>query len=257
MRWQIQCWCRLLSHLRLQCTWIGLKNLLKDSRQQSFSLSNHHHVPSNQSNQPEFTFHGTGLQCRGPRCAVAGHIPAMKGARGSRLAVGGMVFAKLRLKSIEKHQAVIVNAYIKPHDIYIYNCAVVVLRWTLVLKYCRLVTPFTILSCRFLPRRNSKARDSHERVLQLLLQSGRCLRHRQQSLVLAWRVFLMFYEAIPPQVWSEAAQKRAQVKALVESPWLNPAFWNTQLLKTSCVFGGQPACNTLSMYKHKQTNITH
>lgn len=77
---------------------------------------------------PEFTFHGTGLQCRGPHCAVAGHIPAMKGARGSRLAVGCMVFAKLRLKSIEKHQAVIVNAYIKPHDIYIYNCAVVVLR---------------------------------------------------------------------------------------------------------------------------------
>ena len=91
---------------------------------------------------------------------------------------------------------------------------------------CSQILPIgnTLHNRRFLPRRNSKARDSHERVLQLLLQSGRCFRHRQQSLVLAWRVFLMFYEAIPPQVWSEAAPKRAQVKALVETPWLNPAF---------------------------------
>ena len=109
---------------------------------------------------------------------------------------------------------------------------------------------------RFLPRRNSKARDSHERVRQLLLQSGRCLRHRQQSLVLAWRVFLMFYEAIPPQVWSEAAPKKSSSQgfggiSLVESCFLK----HTTFEDILCFWGATRLQHLI--YKHKQTNITH
>lgn len=65
----------------------------------------------------------------------------------------------------------------------------------------------------------------------------------------------MFYEAIPPQVWSEAAPKKSSSQGFGGISLVESCFLKHTTFEDILCFWGQPACNTLSMYK--QTNITH